>query len=126
MTVGAVPASARLNLSRARGEVRSNRRYRYSALPAAVIEITSSRLTTNPDATQSQSLASPCSLERNKRSRMAWNPHSRFASAPWYVMAWRLLWSPVIELLRGIFLLAVLIGWGPRLTKEIERATSGE
>lgn len=56
--------------------------------------------------------------ENQVKKQKPFNPY-----APWYVIAWRMVWWVPLKVARELFLLFVLLGWGPRVEEEIRRIT---
>lgn len=53
-----------------------------------------------------------------RKQQKQYNPY-----APWYVIAWRMVWWVPLKISRELFLLFALLGWGPRVEEELRRIT---
>ena len=43
--------------------------------------------------------------------------------APWYVVAWRMVWIIPLKIAREAFLLFAMMGWGREIAKKMRRIT---
>lgn len=66
-------------------------------------------------------LGSPPAPRLKGSLRMSWNPHGHYSTAKWYVCIWQAIWFVPAELLSALYLLTILIGWGPRAAREVIR-----